>query len=120
VWGLTAKYAIPLIQLGEKNRVEVKRPDPALGFLEADVMKGPCIRDVEEALLKAHRPRPRDPLHEEVTRILLRGGSRRIRAARRVIAGRGSSVRMAAGSPYVRKVRSKIGRASTAWLEGTP
>jgi hypothetical protein len=39
VWGLTAKYAIPLIQLGEKNRVEVKRPDPVLGFLEADAMK---------------------------------------------------------------------------------
>ena len=67
----------------EQDGVEVDRPKPVVGFLQADVLVDHRIREVHQAAAESKGPARSDLLHKEVAMILERRQSRGRRPRRR-------------------------------------
>ena len=61
---------LAFVDFRQEHRPEVDRPDPVVGFFQADVMLFERVGDEEQLVLEAKGPGIRDPLDEEVARIL--------------------------------------------------
>lgn len=61
------------VDRGEQDGPEVDRPDPIVGFLEADVVLFQGIGDEEQLGLQPERAGVGHPLDQEVPRMLQRG-----------------------------------------------
>jgi len=57
---------VAFVELGQEDRAEVDRPDPIVGFFEAEVVLLQGIRDEEQLVLEAKRAGVGHPLDQEV------------------------------------------------------
>ena len=64
---------------GQQDRVEADRAQSVVGFLQADLLIGERVGDVERPLAKAERATRGDGLDEEVARVVRDRQPRRIR-----------------------------------------
>ena len=64
---------VAFVELPEQDRAEVERPDPVVGFVQANVKLLERIGDEEQLVFEPEGAGVGDALHEEVPRVLERG-----------------------------------------------
>jgi hypothetical protein len=62
---VTAADEVALIERRDEHGVEVHGPHAVVGLLQAEVLIHERVRDVQQPVLKAERPRRRGPLEAE-------------------------------------------------------